>query len=420
MKKLSVLILALAILFIAGTKAADAKTKTYYSGDAIYYNDTLYVGSTNSDSLEVFKVENGKMNRILKFKPFNTKTAQYGKFSDVKFNEEDGKLYAYTASEFSFYKYDITSGTETLVNKVTNNYWEWYQRIDKFADNIVTISDKGVKIWDKNLVVIDSLKFKAKNYQYNVRSYNNRFVLTADDKGIYIFDRETRKVIKSMALNYYQDGNHKVYQDPETYNIYAADDYFVKKYDLVGNLLSTFKHSGYQAYDVSGSRDFLYFSNGIGIVKLNKDLKMLSSQKTSEWEGASWAMGLNVLSTVDGDKIVVFNNSNILVLNSNLNKIASFRGDEADVSITREKLYLKLDKNRAAVNSQVYMDAGGFLANEKVLVDFMGKRFMAQTNEQGKITKIMTVPQTSNTLGDVKLTGQESKLTYSVNFEVEK
>ena len=111
-------------------------------------------------------------------------------------------------------------------------------------------------------------------------------------------------------------------------------DYYAK--NLISMQNSRSFALGSEAYDIdaSGYSSSIYFSNGVGVVKLNKD-----TMKASDWAWTGgiagprgWAMGLKVLN-FDGDKIVVFNNSNILVLDSNLNKVASVEATEEDDSV---------------------------------------------------------------------------------------
>ena len=62
-----------------------------------------------------------------------------------------------------------------------------------------------------------------------------------------------------------------MYFDQYENSLYLADDMSVKKIGLDGSLRATFEHLGYPGYDVSSiGNEYLYFANGLGIVKLNK------------------------------------------------------------------------------------------------------------------------------------------------------
>ncbi|MCX6797920.1 MAG: hypothetical protein NTX66_01720 [Candidatus Falkowbacteria bacterium] len=207
--------LALAIvglILIFAVKPSNSKIKSYYSGDAINYSNQIVVATTNTDSLEIFKLTDDGLLRVLKFKPFDPVYNKYGIFSDSKLSEEHGRLYVYATSDFSLYKYDITDlSSAKLEKKVKNTYWEWYYRVDKFGDRVVTIGNKSIKIWDQDLTSIDSYDFKPSN-RYSIRSNNSeQFIFAIDGSNLQIFDRATRSLIKEFAVAYSNlDNNHKV------------------------------------------------------------------------------------------------------------------------------------------------------------------------------------------------------------------
>ena len=128
-----------------------SRLKSYYSGDAISYRGQIYVASTNTGSLELFRLENDRLELLTKIKPYNFRFHNYGEFFDVKLMEENNHLYAYAVSNFTLYKYEVVNRELILVTESKNTYWEWYNRVDKFGNDIVTISAKGVKVFDRNL-----------------------------------------------------------------------------------------------------------------------------------------------------------------------------------------------------------------------------------------------------------------------------
>ena len=122
--------------------------KAYYSGDAVNYQGNLIIASTDNGSLEVFKLNDSILERALKFKAPNSPLDRNDDFSSVKLNVENGRLFAYATSAYTLYKYDLTDLSNPIVAaQQKNTYYEWYQRVDKFGDHIVTISDKHVRIY---------------------------------------------------------------------------------------------------------------------------------------------------------------------------------------------------------------------------------------------------------------------------------
>lgn len=425
MKKFLFLIVIPLLVVLVFTHNSQSKTKAYYSGDALSFNNELYITSTNSGNLEVLKLENNKLKLINKSKVYNAKFNRYDDFFDSKLSVENNKLYVYAVNGFSIYKYEVAAGNKlVLITNQQNTYWEWYNRIDKFGDNIVTLSAKGVKIWNNDLQVIDSFSVTNIKTPYNIRSYSDDLILDVQDGRLTVFDRETRTTIKSIALNYQDNvGNRQAYQDNDD-NLYVVDDYYAKKFNLSGKLLGSFTHLEQPGYDISGSgmTDYVYFSNGIGVVKLNKDsMKESTFTYTGGIAGPrGWAMGLKTVYA-NGDKVVVFNNSTILVLDDRLKKVDSYAATEEDVKYSTENLFLELDHNSGTQGASIKLNGGGYFPEEKLSVNFNGVKTSAQADNHGRFETALNVPTISTTTKpgvDIKVDGVESKLTYSISFNI--
>lgn len=416
-------VVGLALILVI--KPGNSKIKSYYSGDAINYYNQIVITSTNTDSLEIFKLTDNGLQRVIKFKPFDPIYNQYGAFSDAKLSEEHGRLYVYAVSEYSLYKYDITDLTSAkLEKKVKNSYFEWYYRIDKFGDRVITIGNKGINVWDQDLNSIDSYNFKPSN-RYSIRSNNSdQYIFAIDSSKIQIFDRANRSLLKEFPVSYSNlDNNHKTYYDIIKNEIYISDDVYTKKLDFNGNVLASFKHLNNTGYDVESTlgNDYVYFSNGFGAVKLKKDDMKLSSfaYTTNMAKVGGWAMGLKVLNSNEGDRVIVFNNSSIIVLNQNLKKIASVVAEEEATDIPQETLFLSLNHNIGVPGSVVTLFGGGFFPQEPIVINFAGTTKLVQADWKGRFTQDLSVPTTTSAWVDIKATGQNSGLSYSTNFKIQ-
>ena len=423
MKKTIILSLAVLIAIFAITHGGQTKIKSYYSGDAINFKNRLYVLSTNSGSLEIFRLSGDNLVSLANIKPFDPKFNKYGEYYDALFSAENNSLYVYAISGFSLYKYELTSDDRlTLIASQQNNYWEWYNRVDKIGDKIATISERGVKIWNTDIMdVIDSLPLTNTTSPYNIRSYNNGYVLNSAGNNLEIYSLDTRTHHSSIPVNFKKEaGNRKSYQD-EDLNLYIVDDYYTKKFDLNGRLLNSFRHLDYDGYDVSasGHSDFIYFSNGLGVVKLKKnDLSLVSSQVTTGLGGPrGWAMGMKVVY-MGGDKIVLFNNSNILVMDADFKKLASHLATEEAEAGAEENLYLNLDHLVGAPGASITINGGGFYPQENLIIDFAGHKINTVTDNRGRFSNSLTVPNLKKSRVDIKVSGETSNLHYSIAFEV--
>lgn len=448
MKKVLLAFLVTILGLGAAALPGDSKVRSYYSGDAITYRDTVIAASTNSDSLEVFKLTGGELVKFVDVKPFDSRFNRYDSFYDVKLNEEGGRLYAYAISGFSLYKYDITSLTSAdLVKKNTNTYWEWYNRVDKFGNDIVTISARGVKVYNSALDVVDSYDIKN-DVPYNIRSNNtNQYIFNIKNTEIEVFDRVSRSVVNRLQVNYRSgNGNRNLYFDSLDEAVYVVDDLSAKKIDFnSGAILGRFEHSGNPGYDATSiGNEYLYFSNGIGVVKLNKsNMKVVDSQRTGGIAGTEgWAMGMKVVSNSSGEKVVVFNNSTVLILDGSLRKLAAFRADEDNRELVKENMYLRVNTVSAQTNTRILLSGGGYLPGETLNVSFgSGSKLTFIADENGRFQKEITVPGVSSEAWvqavsaaqvqtgdasavvahervDIKVVGEKSKLSYSTAFEI--
>lgn len=422
MKRLLIIPAVIAIAVLAFAHFSQSQVKSYYSGDAINFNNKLYVASTNSGGLEVFRLENNNLKRLANLKPFDPRFGRYGEFYDVKLVPEGEKLFVYAISGFTLYKYELVGDKLTLIDSRQNTYWEWYNRVDKFNGQLVTISEKGLKFWNTDIMdVVNSLPVTDISAPYNIRSYNSSYILDINNDKLKVYNQENRTFESTIALNYKSSpGNRQAYQD-EDLNIYAVDDYYAKKFDLSGRLLSSFRHLDYPGYDLtaSGHTDYVYFSNGLGVVKLKKDDMSLASYRTTTDLGGprGWAMGLKVVYLA-GDKLVIFNNGNILVLDDKLVKLASFEASAQADPVATENLYLNLDRNFGGQGASVTLNGGGFLPQEALTIDFAKSKTQVTADGRGRFSQSLTVPTLDPSRVDIKVTGAESGLHYSIAFDI--
>ncbi len=427
MKKWSILVIGLLVVFlISGLMINQAKTnlKSYYSGDAIVYGNSIYLGSADTGSLEVFHLSGDKLNLVAKIKPYNPRFNRYEDFFDLTFSIERNQLFVYAVSHYTIYKYQIINNNLNLVNESRNTYWEWYNRINRFGDNIVTVSARGIKYFNYDLQVVDSFSFTNDKSPYNINAGIDRFILNVDEYNnrLKVYDIESRKIISDIPLNFkFEKGNRRAFQDSFGH-LYVVDDYFAKKFDLNANLLGHFQHIGHQGFDIAGSghNHYVYFSNGVGVVQLNQNMEVVNYRFTSHLGGqAGWAMGLKVLH-LNGDKLVLFNNTNILILDENLEKIASVEATEIDDKVYPiENLFLNLDKNRASINSDVLVSGGGFRPDEDLLITIARVKTSSKANQSGRFSQIIIIPELKAGRYDIKVEGKDSGLHYSISFKVE-
>lgn len=418
-----IFVLFSALLFVFNT--ANSRIKAYYSGDAIVYNETVIVGSVNMKGLELFKLENNNLKKVTKIRSFRSIYSGYDDFNDLLFNIEDNKLFVYLIDGTYIYKYDITNlSNPLLVMQVKDNSWDWFGALNKVNNRIVTAGTKDIKIWNTNLELVDRYNIVIKNFHNINFSQNGKFIFVIDNNNLKIFDTDTRQFVSNILINSQENHNRNVFNDQNENYIYLVDDEAIKKFDFTGLLVNKNIHSSKLGYQIASSIDkkYLYFTDGIGIVKAQKsDLKPYKWAYTTDLgEKGGWAMGLEIVYANGKEKVIIFNNSTILALDDNLKLIGFYKSVDQEIKPEiKEGLYLKADKIHAAPNSSVLLHGGGYGTNEKLTIDFANQKTNTQTDNDGRFSIILTVPSVLPMKTDIKVTGDLSGLSYSLGFIIE-
>jgi len=442
MKKIifSLVIATLIVGVLAPMTGVKSRVKSYHSGSATYYNDYIIVATTNSGLLEIFKIDQaGNLQKFVNLKSYDQRFGTEKDFYDVALRVENGRLYAYAVDGRALYKYDVSDLKKAQrINRIEDASWDWFGSLTVISGKISTIGSRGVKLWNNDLVVVDSypiINKGIKTNNYNISpAGSDKFIFNVFDNKISIFDRENRAALTTvpLAFNWGSDWyKRSVYNDKIDNAIYVVDDQAVKKINFNGEIEKSFRHTGPLGYDVVASADnaHVYFSDGIGIVKLRKeDLRVVDyAYTTSLGAGNGWAMGLQTVRTDNGEKLVVFNGTSIIVLDANLNPLKSADGQIAFTAATiedpfpeiTEALFLGIDKNRAPAGSKVILHGGGFGKDESLIIDFAGTQSFVEAGFDGRFSKELTVPSSKLGPVDIKVSGMSTAYTYSLGFKIE-
>ncbi|PKM88972.1 hypothetical protein CVU83_00830 [Candidatus Falkowbacteria bacterium HGW-Falkowbacteria-2] len=414
------------LLLVWSVRDGKSKEQSVYTGDAVYYKNRVVIATAASGKLDFYSLAGERVDSLFSVGLALNPTKEEV-FNDVKLVVSGDKLTAYAIAGYTLYQYDISNlYTAELEKKTRNTYWDWYERVDRFGDRIVTVSKRGVSIWNNQLDIIDSYKLESES-AYGVRSGgSNRFLTGMSDSSILVYDRESRSVLRTTPLNFsnFKKNGRKPFYDRISNNVYVIDDYYVKKIDVNGVLTASYRHSGDSSFDVESTadNDFLYASNGLKVMKLKKsDLTLVSEVSTGSLGAAQgWAMGLKLVNTAFGDRLVVFNNSSILVLDSNLKLVAHAGKISKDDNLLYpiENLYLVLDHNSATAGAIVNLQGGGFWPNEDLSVKLVNSTITAKADRFGRFNVDVPVPTTTAGRYDIKVDGMQSNLTYSISFSI--
>ncbi|RLC39091.1 hypothetical protein DRH27_00620, partial [Candidatus Falkowbacteria bacterium] len=344
-----VLVLALLAGAITAPKAKSQITP-YYSGEAVNFNGEVYIGTTNTGFFELFKLID---NRITRVGTIFSKDPANSYFLDTELSKENGRLYIYLVNGTYIYKYRMNYNmTLELVKRAEDNSGEYIFGISKFGNNIITTDKKGIKVWNSDLVITNSFKDEV-NFPDNLAfSDNGNYFFNIYFEYFAIIESFYRNIINGVDLSTNDFHARRPYFDNIEGAVYLVDDSRLQKYYLDTGIVAEFNHISDLGYDVDGldGAGYVYFSDGIGIVKNHKnDLKPEDWVFTTDiGPGNGWAMGLRAVEYGSGEAVIVFNGSSILVFDDNFNLIDLYEAREINDyndGFNYEPLYLNLNKN---------------------------------------------------------------------------
>ncbi len=420
----TLVVLSIVLIFGVWQEDVQSRTKTYYSGEAVSFNNNLVFATTNTGALELFTLENNEIVRTAMFKPRFVRLPKGSEnYHDLSFDVNNGSLYLYLINGRYLYKYDVSNPyAPRLMEKIKDNAWDWFMQLDKTDDYLVTIGTKEIKYWNKNLQVVKSFKVDHQKPENVSCSPKGDYIFSINDNVVEVYDTNERYVTANIQIVAKEAGSLRgLSYDSVHGEIYIADDEALKVFNLEGRELRRFKHTSDYAYDVESSNvnNSIYFSDGIGIVRNDKNnLKAIDWQYTTDIGGKNgWAMDIEVVSDSSGDKLVVFNNKEILVLADDLELIDYFQASEIDEAPI-EGLYLQTSQNNGLTGDYVTVSGGGFAMNEDIIVKMGKDKWSTRTDANGRFKRTITVIDTKPQTTDIKVDGLQSKLSYSISFKI--
>lgn len=430
-KSIIIPLLALALAAVLMVPGAKSKTRSYYDGDAIYYNGQVIAISYNMEAFEVFRLDynTNMLARMAKVKSFRAVYSGYDSFNSSALNIENGRLYAYLTDGTYLYKYDITNlSYPVLAKQVKDNSYDWFGAVTQVNGQMATIGYRNIKVWSNDMQVVNTFDIKTNNYASVRFSQDGRFIFVPEDKQTKVYSTKSRFYISYIAMNAADEHQRQAYGPSGKDLVYVVDDGSVKKLALNGDIQRSFKHISNLGYAVSApnSNNSIYFSDGLGIVELSaSELKPVRWLYTTGLAGGNgWAMGLKTVDTDRGNVIIVFNNSSILAVDAQMRPLASFQAYEENTG-QQGVLKLTVDKNRAPEGSLVSVHGSGFASRERIEITFAKSKFSATTDENGNFVAVVTVPQVapavkSQPVGqDIIVDGMTSGAHYNIGFFIE-
>jgi len=432
---LCLFVFALDMLFWA---KAEGKVQSYSTGDAIVYNNQIIVGSINAGKIELFKQAE---DQLLKKTIVSVKNSRWKAFYDFAFNEEEGRLFVYAVNGRYLYKYDVSNIDQpVIVDRIKDNSWDWFMAIEKTNDHIATIGTRGVKLWNSNLQIVNSYLNPDKNNKIVLSKsgellfdIKTDYQLDQENDFVRITNMNTRGIIAEPQIVFNSNIDRGIYFDDKASFAYLVGDRVVKQVNIKNGSIKNFKHISTEGFTADGipGKDHFYFSDGIGLVKMNHNMEPISWQYAHKiGVPGAWSMGMKVLEQNGREKLVVFNHESIVILDSDFKLLASYISQE-QVDTSTEELSLSLNENMAFEGSQVFLTGTGFSANSDLKIAFIKDgydfhRLTIKSDSNGSLQTPLTVPHiiASQRKGDkifpvdIRVTELESGVSYSVGLEI--
>ena len=392
---------------VFGQRAA-GKTQTYYSGDAASYRNEVIAASINSGQLELFRLRDGRLERTSIVREIPGK---WEKFLDVILNVEQDRLYAYVTNGTHISKYNVSDpNAPALVMRIKDNANDWFMRLSKIDGRIVSVGTKGLKVWNYDMQVINAYTNERKTNNLQMSPDGSYiFEVVTDFEGdtendfVRVTNATTRQVIMDQPIVLTATRSRQLHYDPARQMLYIAGDRVLKQIHLPTREVRNYAHTSTEGFAVDGSSvsSYLYFSDGIGIVKIDhalNPLQWVSFQKFAIPQ--SWAMGFKLVSVDGKDRLVVFNNTNITVLDETLAPLASFKAEE-EVVLTvapSEPLALALNTYTIAKGRDISLAGAGFASGEEVKISFdkrgatLGAAKTVKADTAGRFRAVIAAP----------------------------
>jgi len=393
-------------------RQAVGKAQNYYSGDAVAYGANIVITSVNSGALEVFLYDGGQITRQLVVRAPHDDGDD--NFFDSALRLVDGRLYVYTVNGRYLFKYDITDPSQPMLQKkIKKTNWDWFFGVQNTAKGIITIGTKDVSLWNDDMQIIDGYKNINKHAFVNV-SYDGRYVFDfntnynsdSENDFVYITDSNTRSVAWNGPVVFNKKINRYPYVDASKQIAYIPGDRVLKQVNLTNGSVKNFSHISDEGFAVDSvpGKNYVYFSDGKGIVKFDSNLNVLDSLPINKFNiPLSWSIQIKALSINGSDRVVVFNNSNISIIDENLKVLASYEALADDKMLTEggwsKPLAIGLSTYKTKRGQTISVAVEGFYPNEEVKIDFnksgdvIGQPVTVKANGYGEVNIQMTVPQ---------------------------
>ncbi|MFH1713449.1 MAG: hypothetical protein ABH896_04700 [Candidatus Jacksonbacteria bacterium] len=317
MKKIiSLLTLASVIIPISvlTVKPVNSTAKTYGFADVIEISGQTVAVVPNGSGIETLSItSDNKIKKLAEAVPGGNGIKPQSAYVKI----ENGKAVAYVAAGAAVQKYDISSPSwPALIKSIDSPVGFTRDIAGKSGTSLILIAgDKGVKEMETNGLSPIRDVWNGTAYGVDVNDAG-KMVINSYDKGVTLNPNGSAEFV--VNLKHAQPALKKPFITPSGTG-FVADDNGVKK---IGAEVVFASPSGFGFSIDADSEGYLYFVNGWGVYKLDKNLNQIDFQTINLVAG--WAQGIKVFQSNGKTKILVLASDRIYLLDENLSILDTY------------------------------------------------------------------------------------------------
>lgn len=410
-KIISMTVLAIAVLlcFYFFIPEGQSKKNVYYqSGEFLIQGDRQILMVPNGREIEFLEI--AKNDKLIKLREINALGDPY----NALIRENQTGTYAIVLEGDFVVQYDISDLSQIKVVKKMGPYWkhyDYYYDIAPFRGNrFLTAGEKGITIWNADTLTVMEKAYEKKTRA--VESYNES-IYAISDEGAIIFNAEREKIIDPYIR--IGEHRHQIFVNDEGIGYFPGDDALkLRTYTSYKNM----PHPSPAGNAAAGFNGIVYFANGWDVYKLDKDLNLIKNITASRKSG-EWSSGLKTVDLDQGKRVIVFNGSDILLLNEDLKILDEYSYTPSNAEILSSKT-MKISPRHGGPKQPVMVAGSGFWPGETVNLYVGVRKYELRANDAGDVFKMAEVPEDAK-IGktNILMSGTQSGFSHSAVFEIQ-
>ncbi|MFH0857010.1 MAG: hypothetical protein V1860_03880 [bacterium] len=405
------IILTAGIVIFAARKINSEQGIFYQCGELLNDNGRQILVVPNLKETEFLEI--AKNDKFIKRGSFQNA----GSASNVMINKNEYGNSIIAIEGDIIVEYDANNLNNVKVIRKIGPFWknyDYYYDMEPYGNNeFLTAGEKGITVWDRNTLSIITKVYDKKTY--DVAKYN-RSIYGLGEEGAIIINAEGRKIYDK----YIRTGLHKqkIFVNDIGVGYFPGDDVLkLRTFTDYKNLA----HPSGAGNGVDGFQDydFIYFVNGWDVWKVKeKDLTAVKKVNASKERG-EWAAGVKTMELAQGKRVVVFNGQDILLFDTDLTLLDKYTYKKDFIPSLTAKT-MKVSPPYGNSGDSLIVAGSGFWPGETVILKIGPDIYELKADNIGEVSKAAKVPDVSSASIKVSMSGKQSGFGHSYDFKITK